>query len=285
MTKGVAMANKKLVDLLMQDENANVASDEFETLSGSDWVRLLSKKPQFADKCNWNKLTGTYWAKLLKKQPQFVVKCDWNKIYRDSLAFFNVLNNRALIDKIDITKLPAKLAAYFLSEYPELIEKYDKWNEMTGTDWCILLIRQPEFAYKCNKWADIAGYVWSILLREQPQFADKCDWSKLGGSDWSNLLQKQPKFADKCDKWKAMTGSDWSRLLQEQPQFADKCDKWKEFENCHWANLLREQPQFADKCDKWDDMDKDEVFSGLKIWRYTLTLQPQLAKYFNKNNN
>ena len=50
MTKGEAMANKKLVDLLLQDENANVANDEFETLSGSDWVRLLSAKPQFAEK-------------------------------------------------------------------------------------------------------------------------------------------------------------------------------------------------------------------------------------------
>ena len=49
MTKGVAMANKKLVNLLLQDENANVANEEFETLSGNNWVRLLSAKPQFAD--------------------------------------------------------------------------------------------------------------------------------------------------------------------------------------------------------------------------------------------
>ena len=240
MTKGVAMANKKLVNLLLQDENANVANDEFETLSGSDWVRLLSAKPQFADKCNWNKLTGTYWAKLLKKQPQFVVKCDWNKIYRDSLAFFNVLNNRALIDKIDITKLPAKLAAYFLSEYPELIEKYDKWNEMTGTDWCILLIRQPEFAYKCNKWADIAGSVWSILLREQPQFADKCaKWDKFVNDYWKYLLQSQPQFISKCNKSTVLVD-----FLLKQPQ-------WIEYYNTSFitekgkAKILAKHPNLA----------------------------------------
>ena len=45
MTKGVAMANKKLVDLLLQDENANVANDEFETLSGSDWVNTPMTLP------------------------------------------------------------------------------------------------------------------------------------------------------------------------------------------------------------------------------------------------
>ena len=84
MTKGVAMANKKLVNLLLQDENANVANEEFETLSGSDWVRLLSKKPQFADKCEWHKLTGKQWSDLLLKQPQFADKCNkWDEFDED----------------------------------------------------------------------------------------------------------------------------------------------------------------------------------------------------------
>ena len=86
------MANKKLVDLLLQDEKAKVSDEDFETLSGSDWVRLLSKKPQFADKCDrneitddngapitvsyWRKLTGKQWSDLLIKQPQFADTCD-----------------------------------------------------------------------------------------------------------------------------------------------------------------------------------------------------------------
>ena len=68
------MANKKLVDLLLQDENANVANDEFETLSGSDWVRLLSAKPQFADKCDWSKLDGDDWWIVLEYHPEFADK-------------------------------------------------------------------------------------------------------------------------------------------------------------------------------------------------------------------
>ena len=74
------MANKKLVDLLLQDENANVANKEFETLSGSDWVRLLSKKTQFANKCDkWDIFRQKDWAELLRYQPQFAEKCDkWN---------------------------------------------------------------------------------------------------------------------------------------------------------------------------------------------------------------
>ena len=245
MTKGVAMANKKLVNLLLQDENANVANEEFETLIGADWVRLLSKKPQFADKCDcneiiddngtkitvsyWHKLTGKNWIDLLKKQPQFVVKCNWNKIHL-GLNFYEIFNNRNLADKIDITKLPVKLVAYFLRKYPEFAEKYDKWNEMTG-------------------------------------------------SDWSVLLSTQPQFADKCDKWDEFDGSDWSVLLSTQPQFADKCEKWEEFENYQWARLLLEQPQFADRCKKWDALDTDEFFFDFS-WRDVLTKHPQVLKYF-----
>ena len=75
------MANKELVDLLLKDENAIVAKEEFETLTGSDWVRLLSKKPQFADKCDkWDEFKDHYWAHLLEEQPQFADKCDkWNE--------------------------------------------------------------------------------------------------------------------------------------------------------------------------------------------------------------
>ena len=169
MTKAVAMANKKLVDLLLQDENANVANDEFDTLSGSDWVRLLLKKPQFADKCDcckisdalisgttvsyWHKLTAKQWCDLLMKQPQFIDKCDWSKMHR---GYFEQIFNKYpdKIVKLEISQLHAELAACVLESHPELAVKYDRWNEFDSD-------------------------AWSRLLAKQPQFADKCDWSKL----------------------------------------------------------------------------------------------------------
>ena len=57
-------------------------------------------------------------------------------------------------------------------------------------------------------------------------------------------------------------------MLDAQPQFADKCD---------WSELLQNQPQFADKCNKWSEFDEDEKEALLEE-------QPQLAKFFNKNN-
>ena len=144
MTKGVAMANKKLVDLLLQDDNANVANEEFETLSGSDWVCLLSKKPQFTDKCDcckisnaliegttvsyWHKLTAKQWCDLLMKQPQFIDKCDWSKMHR---GYFEQIFNKYpdKIVKLEISQLHAELAACVLESHPELAVKYDRWNE------------------------------------------------------------------------------------------------------------------------------------------------------------
>lgn len=85
----------KLVALLLENENAEVSSEEFEKFTGSDWVQLLSEKPEFANKCDcyevvgdiginvmvksWDKLTAKQWYDLLIKQPQFADKCNkWN---------------------------------------------------------------------------------------------------------------------------------------------------------------------------------------------------------------
>lgn len=40
-------------------------------LSGREWSRLLSNKPQFAQYCDWSLLTEEDWYHLLKEQPQF----------------------------------------------------------------------------------------------------------------------------------------------------------------------------------------------------------------------
>lgn len=88
----------KLVALLLENENAEVAKEEFETLTGSDLVQLLSEKPHIADKYDcyeaiddigisvtinyWAKLTAKQWCNLLIKQPQFANKCDKWEFFR-----------------------------------------------------------------------------------------------------------------------------------------------------------------------------------------------------------
>ena len=39
--------------------------------SGWDWSRFLRRQPEFADKCDWEKLSNENWVWLLRDQPQF----------------------------------------------------------------------------------------------------------------------------------------------------------------------------------------------------------------------
>jgi hypothetical protein len=37
---------------------------------------ILSRRPEFADRCDWSKLIPLAWRQLLMRQPQFADKCD-----------------------------------------------------------------------------------------------------------------------------------------------------------------------------------------------------------------
>jgi hypothetical protein len=43
---------------------------------GFAWARILSRRPEFADRCDWSKLKPLAWRQLLMRQPQFADKCD-----------------------------------------------------------------------------------------------------------------------------------------------------------------------------------------------------------------
>ena len=50
-------------------------------LGGFAWARILSRRPEFADRSAWSKLKPFAWRQLLMRQPQFADKCDkWAEI-------------------------------------------------------------------------------------------------------------------------------------------------------------------------------------------------------------
>ena len=51
------------------DNLKNKADTQPQELSGSQWGKLISLAPEYADKCNWDNLNGSDWAALLQKQP------------------------------------------------------------------------------------------------------------------------------------------------------------------------------------------------------------------------
>ena len=170
----------------------------WDMLNNLDWLILLEKYPQFADKFDkWDEFDGEDWSCLLCEQPQFADKCDkWDEI-----------------DSEDWVEL--------LCSQPQFADKCNKWEELDEQDWANLLSEKPQFADKCN-WDSLKGIGWCRLLATQPQFADKCDWTKLDSNTyhWFKLLQDQPHFADKCNKWAEFDEDEKEALLDAQPQLA-----------------------------------------------------------------
>ena len=217
----------------------------WDMLNNLDWLILLEKYPQFADKFDkWDEFDGEDWSCLLCEQPQFADKCDkWDEI-----------------DSEDWVEL--------LCSQPQFADKCNKWEELDEQDWANLLSEKPQFADKCN-WDSLKGIGWCRLLATQPQFADKCDWDKLDGSAWRYLLSERPQFADKCDVWDYLDAAQWRSLLKNQPQLVDKCAK-----SSIVVNVLIKHPQFTEHCNTSIITEKGKA----KL----LAKHPDLVKYFPK---
>ena len=79
----------------------------------------LCKHPQFADKCDWEKLDGENWSCLLKHQPLFAGKCDWSKL--------NSFHQKTLI-----TRHPQLIKYVTFSDIAEIPETYNRENSRKG---------------------------------------------------------------------------------------------------------------------------------------------------------
>ena len=98
---------------------------------GLDWCRLLQLRPDFADRCPWEKLDGNNWCVLLRDQPQFGVHFPSKKLRA------NYLDLRALLEK-----------------QPQFAGKFD-WGELhsrdiarlLAEDWKTILDNHPFFKY------------------------------------------------------------------------------------------------------------------------------------------
>ena len=49
----------------------------WDQFGGFAWARIMSRRLEFADRCDWSKLKPLAWRQLLMRQPQFADKCDF----------------------------------------------------------------------------------------------------------------------------------------------------------------------------------------------------------------
>lgn len=238
----------------------------YDCFEGCSWCTLLSVKPEYADKCDWNKFDDFDWWCIVDDAPQFADKCPWDKLDADQW-YYLLMNHPKFAGKCDWNKIGGESLGFLLQKHPQLA-RYCDWNKLNKPEyWWRLLAVQPQFADKCP-WDTLGeNFNWGWLLGAQVQFLDKWSLDKFDNTDWANFLAGQPQFAGKCP-WGTLNGIDWSILLRKQPQFAVKCP-WKKMSHADWSYLLCEQPGLIEHCNV-KILDGDD-------WTEILRTQPQLS--------
>jgi len=71
------LASADIADLILEDYEKSERDYDlsWKRINGEDWARILTKYPQFADKCDWSEFTNVDWVELLRERPEFVELC------------------------------------------------------------------------------------------------------------------------------------------------------------------------------------------------------------------
>ena len=223
----------------------------WDTFWTNEWAKLLSKRPYFADRCAiFKEFSPEDCITLLNKQPQFADKFDWDNVASQLYSLHLAKCEHGLLnDWKNILLSYPKLSKYFplklwliftplhwkdiLSKYPQFIEKAKE----THAGWVAILQKQPELIDKYDKWDNLEFSHWCELLSIQPQFEKFCDWKKVIDKDIFSITPETDYILHinslYYNTYATLT------LLRTQPQFADKIPDiiYDNFSNEQWEEL------------------------------------------------
>lgn len=92
-------------------------TDDWFSLGPEEWVRILSRQPQFADKCKkWKNFGTKEWVKILRSQPQFADRCDKWSAFTESQWHGLLLDQPQFADRLDQSQLTLGQKAKLLDE-------------------------------------------------------------------------------------------------------------------------------------------------------------------------
>ena len=142
---------------------------------GRDWAALLAAQPQFATKCDFDKLDGNDWGLLLVKQPQLATPDAWKRMAKQPHDEFlspvvRVIYNHPELTECqrrDLSSLSMSGKRMLLSRIPALSEQIDT-NGFKPMEWARLVTTTPHYAEKCP-FKDINPVELAVILNEQPQ--------------------------------------------------------------------------------------------------------------------
>ena len=228
----------------------------WDEVSGTEWVNLLKENGlsdslrnqgiDLLELCPWDKkFSKQNWVDLLSARPEYADRCNWDEFsdrnLKDLSAYGEQLWAHVAIKQLISFRIIDKMQW----------GKYRDWSDVkSGRQWCDIINNYPGLAAFCN-WSSFSPEDWLDLLLDHPEFQNKCTtWAEFNKDDWVKLLTKHPEFKEKCPAgtWDEFDKDDWIELLTEHSEFEDKCPAriWKELNLSEWKVLLPGHPSYGD---------------------------------------
>lgn len=244
------------VKLLIKNPECADKCDKFESFKSWHWCDLLEERPEFADKCaKWDKIDSQSWKRLLRFRPEFANKCNrWDKIKKyNSSAFLSFFLRNPQIFKL----------------YPDLFDEPTLIKSFDSSDWSNLLALFPDLVNKCDKFKNFKPENWYHLLTNQSGFVDI---AKSYTNGICGILALYPNMIDNTMRLDTLSVKQLFFLLSKQPNLYKQCDKLEKLKHSlyrsEFSDLLIKQPQLAD----WIDLS----FLTAYDWRVMVLKQPRL---------
>ena len=220
------------VDILIEQPTLAEECKCWSKFTSSDLKRLLIKHPQFAVKCNLQKIKSDDWGELLEHQIQFADKCPWEKLKFSYTYWFHCIINHSEI----ILEYRSDWKKYL---DPSAYKRHLLW--LMRFDPALVFIRSPQKATKEN--LKLHPLHWKRLLAEQPKLAKFCDFKKMFQNPPLDLIAKQPELVTYFN-WESanLPENAITELIKTQPQLEKLMIPF--FYAKHWEKALFDTPTY-----------------------------------------
>ena len=183
-------------DLFFEYKKFHPSNPKYLSLKRSCLIKMIKKFPDNLKKFSSEIfiLTTADWLKILQKQPQLLSECklvDFFKNCPNELVELVSEQPKLSYFLPSIKKLSGYQMLILISKRPEFIEELKlDLSKLDRDYWKVILERQPQLIDKCNKIDDFSSSDWYDLLNTQPKLIDKCKDTKIMTiGDRINLLK------------------------------------------------------------------------------------------------
>lgn len=248
------------------DNEEFLAGLDFELLDGGKIAELLSLKPDFAAKCDLNKLTAANWIDLILKQPQLAGKCPWETLVSNIISqnvsvkitqknshkifqYFPYKTDPRFQQKLcgsaETHSLPGSTGEFFaVVDFFDFYKHVD-WKQFTPAD---LLSAAQKYHLILTHYpfdsSNLTNFDWNTFpLSEEMEFPAvlRPVFELQTGKRVVANLKNNPKLSSCCN-WSKLKSRDWVDLLIAFPRestYREHCD-WRKLTEAAWYKILQD---------------------------------------------